>query len=431
MTTEGSVDPMNTGFHRLSRNALALVLLLASLGSASAARGDAGGCELLGFPSEDEGRPAAATPACAVTPVPTQSLLAGVEHVTPAPAPTPRAARRPRARAVMQVPPQPPQPPSDLEHPTRYAMRTDTTIAVRAGSKLMLNNFGGAIAIRTWARNAVRVRAAHGRRDWIEIGSTDKTLHVTSTSRTPGPSRSVAYELTVPPWLPVALSGVYNDVNVEGLKGGIDVETVRGNIVVRQAAGLIALRSVEGVVDLVGAKGVIKVSSVNEAVRIANAIGSIAAEGVNGDIHLIDVDSKDVEATTVNGEVVYDGRIQDGGSYRFATHNGDIALGMSDKANATVGVSTFSGDFESAFAIQPKKAPKGHRFTFALGTGSAKVDLESFQGSIELLRPGGPLLKAKILEAWREHRKGAAKEWKWEIKDAKAPPADEDDEDDQ
>jgi DUF4097 and DUF4098 domain-containing protein YvlB len=240
----------------------------------------------------------------------------------------------------------------------------------------------------------------------------------------------VSYDLTVPQWLPVALSGVYNDVNVEGLQGGIDVETVRGDIVVRHAAGLIALRSVEGVVDLVGAKGVIKVSSVNEAVRIANAIGSIAAEGVNGDIHMIDVDSKDVEATTVNGEVVYDGRIQDGGSYRFATHNGDIALGMSENANATVGVSTFSGDFESAFAIQPKKAPKGHRFTFALGNGSAKVDLESFQGSIELLRPGGRLLKAKILEAWREHQQELGKEWKFELKGFPAPNAGDDDDED-
>jgi hypothetical protein len=147
--------------------------------------------------------------------------------------------------------------------------------------------------------------------------------------------------------------------------------------------------------------------------------GTVAAEAVNGDIHLIDVDSRDVEATTVNGEVVYDGRILDGGSYRFATHNGDIALGLAENANATVGVATFSGDFESAFKIQPVRAQKGHRFTFALGNGSAKIDLESFQGSIELLKPGGSVLRQRIVEAWREHEREHAKEWKWGDKDFK------------
>jgi len=116
---------------------------------------------------------------------------------------------------------------------------------------------------------------------------------------------------------------------------------------------------------------------------------------------------------------VYDGRILDGGSYRFATHNGDIALGLAENANATVGVATFSGDFESAFKIQPVRAQKGHRFTFALGNGSAKIDLESFQGSIELLKPGGSVLWQRIVEAWREHEREHAKEWKWGDKDFK------------
>jgi len=422
MTTKGERTDMNNGHLRnRKRNALALVLTLALGGFAQAAQADAGGCELLGFPSQDGA--AAEAPACAA---PAPDLLAASE---PAPAPTP--APRPR-RAIYVVPATPATPVAPAapdERVMRGAVRTDTTIAVKPGTKLVLNNFGGSIAIRTWARNAVRVRADHGRRDWVEFGQGNNELHVTSASRL-GPARSVAYDLTVPAWLPVALSGVYNDVNLDGLQGGMEVETVRGDIVVRRAAGVIALRSVEGAVDLVGARGKIDVSSVNEAVRVAQAAGTIAAEAVNGDIHLIDIDSRDVEATTVNGEVVYDGSILDGGSYRFATHNGDIALGLSENANATVGVSTFSGDFESAFAITPRKAPKGHRFTFALGNGSAKIDLESFQGSIQLLARGSRDLRAHIVEAWKEHQQEKDKEWKWELKGAKADDnGDEEDED--
>jgi len=326
--------------------------------------------------------------------------------------------------------------PPDHEYHTGRAQRsahTDTTIAVRRGMRLVLSNFGGSIAIRTWPKSAVRVMADHRRRDRVSIRQAEAMLHVSSETAM-GPPGSVAYDLTVPAWLPVSLSGIYNDVDVDGLQGGIDVETVKGDIVVRRAVGVIGLRSVEGAVDLVGARGTIAVSSVNEAVRVAQAVGSVAAEAVNGDIHLIDVDSKDVEATTVNGEVVYDGRILDGGNYRFSTHSGDIALGLAESANATVSVSTFSGDFESAFAIQPRRASRGRRFTFALGNGSAQIDLESFQGSIELMRPGGRVLRERILDSWKDHEKewgrDFGKEFKWELKGRPAPAPEPDEEDD-
>ncbi|MEP7028186.1 MAG: DUF4097 family beta strand repeat-containing protein, partial [Candidatus Eisenbacteria bacterium] len=318
----------------------------------------------------------------------------------------------------------------------RRIARTDTTIVVRPGMKLMLSNYGGSVTIHTWPRNAVKVLAEYGRRDWIDFREVEGALRMASQSRR-GPSGSFDYNLTVPAWMPVALSGTYNDVSVDGLQGGLDVETVRGNIVVRRAAGVIGLRTIEGAVDIVGANGRIAASSVNEAVRIAQAAGTIAAEAVNGDIHLLDLDSRDVVATTVNGDVIYNGRILDGGAYRFTTHSGDISVGLSEADNATVSVSTFSGDFASSFAIQPRRSNKGERFSFVLGSGKAKVDLESFQGSIELLRPDGPLLRARVAEAWKEHAfakefsseflKKFDKNWKWELKGAAPMPEAADD----
>jgi hypothetical protein len=51
-------------------------------------------------------------------------------------------------------------------------------------------------------------------------------------------------------------------------------------------------------------------------------------------------------------------------------------------------VSTFSGDFESDFPVPLRETRKGRRFSFSLGSGSAQVSLESFQGTIRLVRPG-------------------------------------------
>ena len=110
----------------------------------------------------------------------------------------------------------------------------DTTIVVRKGTRFELHNFGGEIRIATWAKDQVRVQAEHSHRDWIDVKRAEGLLRVQSASRL-GPSQSVEYDLTIPAWLPVQLSGVYNDVTAEGLKGGITVETVRGDIAVRRA----------------------------------------------------------------------------------------------------------------------------------------------------------------------------------------------------
>jgi len=298
----------------------------------------------------------------------------------------------------------------------RLRVVTDTTLAVRPGSRFELNNFGGRVTIATWSRHAVRVQAEHVRRDRVDIGRNEGLLRVVSSSPQ-GPSQAIEYRLTVPAWLPVSLSGVYNDVTASGLTGGLMVETVRGDIHVKNAAGAIDLRSVEGLVDLSNSKGKIKVSSVNDGVRLMKISGDVQAEAVNGDIQLLDLSSRNVEATTVNGAVLFAGSMFDDGIYRFSTHNGDIAFSMADQANATVNVSTYAGEFEAPFPIRLKNTKPGKRFAFALGNGKAKVELESFQGAIQLFRPGDREVLQRFRESWSESQGERGKGVKWIFKD--------------
>jgi hypothetical protein len=58
-------------------------------------------------------------------------------------------------------------------------------------------------------------------------------------------------------------------------------------------------------------------------------------------------------------------------------------------------VSTFNGEFESEFPVTLTETKKGRRFNFTIGTGSAQVTLESFQGTIQLVRPGGSASRDK------------------------------------
>ncbi len=109
---------------------------------------------------------------------------------------------------------------------------------------------------------------------------------------------------------------------------------------------------------------------------------------MNGEVTLKKVRSSQVECSSVNGSLDYDGEIRDGGHYSFSTHNGAITVSLPSKPNADITVSTFNGEFESAFPVTFTKAKRGKRFRFTLGSGSADLELESFQGNIQLRRAG-------------------------------------------
>lgn len=177
-------------------------------------------------------------------------------------------------------------------------------------------------------------------------------------------------------------------MKVVGIRAPVSAETVDGQVDVNGGQGLVSLRSVQGSVKLRGARGRISVNSVNEDIEVAGSSGDVAAQTVNGDIALQLGDAASVDANTVNGDITYSGPIRSSGRYALSTHNGDITLTVGDGTSASVAVSTFSGEFESEFPVSLKETRKGKGFNFALGSGSAQVTLESFQGTIRLVRPG-------------------------------------------
>ena len=263
----------------------------------------------------------------------------------------------------------------------------DSTVPVERGQRLEVSSHAGDIAVKTWARSAVRVQADPGGRTTVEIDRSATSLTVRTEGRR-GPPSMVDLQITAPAWMALDLSGVNTDISIAGARGPVSVETVQGQVDVEGGEGLVSLQSVQGSVSLRGAKGSLEVHSVNEDVVVSGSSGEVTAETVNGDITLSRVDGSSVTASSVNGDLEYDGTIRNGGRYAFSTHNGNITVSVPDGANAAVAVATFNGDFASEFPVTLTETRKGKRFSFTLGTGSAQMTLESFQGSIELVRPG-------------------------------------------
>lgn len=265
--------------------------------------------------------------------------------------------------------------------------QTDTTFAVPAGASLSVNNFGGGIIVRGWNQNRMRVQAEHGRRGRVEVSIVGNTVTVKSGSRN-GPPTVTDMEITVPQATPLRLSGTYAEIMVEGVTGPISAETVDGEVNVRGGKGNITLSSIQGPVTLADASGRIEVTSVNEDVSLSNISGEIKVETTNGELTLLGIQSSSVEAATINGDVTYDGTVTDGGSYSFTSHNGDITVTVAERANVTITAVTANGEIDASFPLPVTSTPGKHRFTFKLGTGTARLEAESFQGDIRLRRPG-------------------------------------------
>ena len=267
------------------------------------------------------------------------------------------------------------------------AQQLDTTLAVARGQRLDVVAHAGELIVRAWDRNAVRVESPASDQERIEVSTSPTAVSVRAHGRR-GSDSEIQLRISVPVWMALSLSGVNTSMKLDGVRAPISAETVEGEVEASGGEGLISLRSVQGSVKLRGAKGRISVNSVNEDVEVSSSAGDVVAQTVNGEITLRAVDAASVDASTVNGDIWYSGPIRSGGRYAFSTHNGDIGMTVPEGSSATVAVSTFSGEFESEFPVPLRGTRKGKGFSFTLGSGSAQITLESFQGTIELVRPG-------------------------------------------
>jgi putative adhesin len=260
-------------------------------------------------------------------------------------------------------------------------------VQVQKGTRLDINNFAGDVSIKVWDKDAVRVQVSHSDRETIDIKPVDQSLLIRSHSSR-GPQRSLDYQITVPRWMAIVVNGMYADVTLEGVGGDVTVDTNRGDIKVIGGTGFMSLKSMQGDIDASKFKGRIEVKALNQDIHLADIAGDVSAESTNGSLVLDRIDSGNVDLYTVNGSISYDGPIKDKGIYRLTTHNGTIFMALPEKVNVTLMVRTYNGGFKSTFPVKLEDQNPRKRFTLTYGDGSARVELESFGGTIALRRPG-------------------------------------------
>lgn len=258
----------------------------------------------------------------------------------------------------------------------------DTTVAVNKGMRLSVEAASGSVSVDTWSRDAVRI-SADAERDGIDVHSGAGTVHVeTEADR----SEDVHYRITVPGWMDIHVETRGSDVDVRGAGGEVGLETIRGNITLDGGRGFVSVGSVEGELTVQGAQGRVKAETVNGSVTVRNVKGEVTASTVNGGINLANVNATSVRAEAVNGPVVFRGPLLAGGYYHLSSHNSGVRLLLPGPPDAAFSITTFNGHVDSDFPLQLNSMSDGKHMSFTAGHGSARVELESFNGTVVIAR---------------------------------------------
>lgn len=265
------------------------------------------------------------------------------------------------------------------------AAAPDTLIPVEPGTRVAVHAHDGTIVVRSWDRDVVEAEVAEGE-GRIRIFRSGGTLTLRAAGRHGQPT-DAHLTVRVPTRSPVEIHATSADVRVEGAGGPVAVHTVDGDVRLSGGTGLVRLHTVSGDVEVADAAGRLEVHTMNGDVRLAGVEGDVAVNAVDGDVFLERLRSSRAEATTVDGDVVFTGDLLPSGYYRFSTHDGDVTVGVPEGAGAYVSVASWAGEFESSFPVTWEDVGRARRREFTIGDGGARLELQSFDGTIRLVRP--------------------------------------------
>jgi hypothetical protein len=260
----------------------------------------------------------------------------------------------------------------------------DSTVELRRGDRVVVAGLSGELVVEVWQRSEMVVR---GDADGVKVTRSGNRVRLV-----PGDPKSrgldVDAALMVPEWVDLEVQGRSLDVSIFDVQGEVTVKNVSGDVHVRGTDGRLSISSQDGEIDVFEARGAVTALSRGDRVRLRDVVGAVDVESGSDDVILENVDASSVRASTLSGNLYFEGSLAPGGTYSFSVHDGDATLVLPGDSGARVTVATFDGEFMSDFPVLVQRYEGGGTFTFTLGGGEAEVEVKVFDGEIRLRERG-------------------------------------------
>jgi len=127
------------------------------------------------------------------------------------------------------------------------------------------------------------------------------------------------------------------------------------------------------------------ISTVNGEVEITSVFGQVKAETVNGSLEAVGLEG-DVNFDTVNGSIRVEFNHMGAGQRVTADAvNGKIIVVLPADASARIEAETVNGSIDASdFGLEPEKGFVGRDLSGVIGSGDARISLDTVNGSIKI-----------------------------------------------
>ena len=315
--------------------------------------------------------------------------------------PVPKPPKKPPVRVEA---PAMPEPPNFPDRKLSGHGVSEKALLVDANVNIQLPCISQAkVIINGWERNEIRVFVKNGSKFAFRVHEKDpvsgKPNWVLITIFAPDTSRSRMsdcisgdrIEIDVPMKATVGMKGHETETMIDSVRK-VDIKNLGGNVALRNISGGIRAATFEGDVAVENSGGQISLeTSTGNIIAYEVSPGQIGdtftTKTRSGMITLQKVDHRQIEATSVSGSVVFNGKFLPGGLYNFLTSNGSIKLGIPPDSSCKVVASYGFGTFNSTYPLKIETeniTDGGQSLVAKMGAGDSTVKVTTSSGSINI-----------------------------------------------
>ena len=268
--------------------------------------------------------------------------------------------------------------------------KIDRTLDVSPDGVVEIGNVSGSVEVTGWDRKEVHVTGTLGE-------GTEKLEFTTSNGRTvvevkiPKHARNVEgshLKINVPLKSSLEVSVVSAEIDVKHVNGTLDLESVSGGVTVDGDPVTVRAESVSGGIEIHASSEEIEAETVSGSVEIDGVKRRARVSSVSGGIDVTGANLREANFESVSGSIRFNGGLEKDGRLEVSSHSGSVLLRLPASVSADFDVSTFSGDIKNELGPDARRTSRytpGKELSFTTGSGSARVTVESFSGSIRLL----------------------------------------------
>lgn len=298
-----------------------------------------------------------------------------------------------------------------LSLPVMAAEIIEQSIVVPANNKIFIENDQGNIKVTGWDSSEMKVT---GRLDERAKGVVfrnrgDRTEFVVEMPNRYKNSNGKGSDLViyVPKTQLIYVESVNADMDIKTLDTGVVIDTVNGDVEIESVSGRINLDTVNGDIRSQNLSGKIRIETVNGDIKDDNSQGEMRFEAVNGDLESAtnaddirietvngDVDItakiiKNLDITTVGGEVEVEMQaLTKGAHIQAESVNGDVILRLPKSLSAEVEIAAHAGgkikNGISSHKVNKAKYGPSSSLEFQLGDGDVEIEIDTVNGRVEL-----------------------------------------------